>query len=576
MRWGRIGRLYFVGSAALFTVMTLFVPVGGSGAGTSYAAVSPVTRGAFLIAGVGLVLAAVVVAADPITGALGPLAAAAGVCWLAPAWIGWDHGPPGIRSVAMVVAYFLVPVLLHLALTAPTGRIAGHARRVAVLIGYATTTVAALGLAITRNPFLDPNCWDNCTDNVFVAVPDPAAARWLVTGWQTAVVIGGIGAAVAACATLAAATPVARSFGWPVLAPACLANLAEAARAVALLVDPAENPTRSGFLAMFYLRALSLTLVAVGLSALVLQQRRRRVAVARLADDLAAAPAVGALQTMLSRSLGDKSLSVAYWLPDSGRFVDSAGNSVDPKPSPGRATTTVVRSGRPVAVITHDRALDDQHELAAQIGPAARLAIDNERLMAEVLDQLRSLRATRGRIARAADDTRRRIERDLHDGAQQRLLAVTFELRLARAETADARVAAVLDAATARATAALAELRDIAHGIFPAILDESGLGPALSSLIDQIDVPVEMSGIPGARLPAVTERAAYLVVVQVLGTAEPGNEVAITIWVSEGSLTINIDGVAMARTVELEDRVRVAGGTLRVNDRHVQAVLPCG
>jgi signal transduction histidine kinase len=571
-----MGRQYFVGSAALFTLMTLLVPVGGSGAATSYAAVSPLTRGVFLIAGLGLILAAAVVAADATTGALGPLAAAAGACWLAPAWIGWDNGPPVIRSVAMIAAYFLVPVLLHLAMAAPSGRIAGPVRLVAVLVGYAATTVAAIGLAITRDPFLDPHCWDNCTDNVFVAVPDPAAARWLEIGWHAAVVIGGIGAAIVAGGTLAAATPVARSLGWPLLASAGLANLAEATGAAALLVDPAENPTRAGFLAVFYFRALSLTLVAVGLAALALERRRRRAAVARLADDLAAEPAVGALQTMLARSFGDKSLSVAYWLPDAGRFVDPTGESVDPTPSPGRATTTVVRSGRPVAVITHDRALDDDRALADQIGPAARLAIDNERLMAEVLDQLKSLRAIRGRIVRAADDTRRRIERDLHDGAQQRLLAVTFELRLARAETTDAGQAAVLDAAIARATAALADLRDIAHGIFPAILDESGLGPALWSLTDQTEAQVEISGVPEVRLPAVTERTAYLVVVHVLDAAQPDYEVAIAIRLSDRGLMVGIDGVALTRTVDLDDRVRAAGGTLRVNDRHVQAVLPCG
>jgi signal transduction histidine kinase len=354
-----------------------------------------------------------------------------------------------------------------------------------------------------------------------------------------------------------------------------LANLAEATHAAALLLDPAENPTRAGFLAIFYFRALSLILVTAGLWAMVLEQRRRRVAVARLVDDLAETPAVGALQTMLSRSLGDKSLSVAYWLPASGRFVDAAGASVDPHHGSGRATTTIVRAGRPVAVITHDRALDGDRDLGNQIGPAARLAIDNERLMAEVLDQLDSLRAIRRRIVGAADDTRRHIERDLHDGAQQRLLAVTFELRLARAEATDPQQVTVLDAAVAQALAALADLRDIAHGISPAILDESGLAPALWSLTDRTEVPVAMSSFPEVRLPASMERAAYLAVAHVLGAAELGDEVTIAAQVSDEDLTIVIDGVDLRRKVELADRVGAAGGTLQVNDRHVQVVLPC-
>jgi signal transduction histidine kinase len=517
-----------------------------------------------------------VITVDSTADELGPLAAAAGACWLAPVWIGWATGPPLMRSVAMVLACFLVPVLLHLTLAAPSGRIDDRARIVAVVVGYAVTTVAAIGLAITRDPFLDPNCWDNCTDNVFAALPDPAVASWLETGWRAAVVIGGTGAAAIALARLAAATPVARSVGWPVLIPACLANLAGAARAAALLVDPAENPSRAVFLAVFYLQALSLTLVAVGLIAMVLGQRRRRAAVARLADDLTAAPAVGALQSMLSRSLGDKSLTVAYFLPDPARFVDAAGKSIIPNKGQGRASTTVVRGGSPVAVITHDSALDDDRKLGDQIGPAARLAIDNERLMAEVLDQLTSLRAVRGRIVSAADDTRRQIERDLHDGAQQRLLAVTFELRLARAETTDAQQAAMLESAIDRAASALAELRDIAHGIFPAILDESGLAPALWSLTDGIEVPVTMTIPPELQLPAVTERSAYLIIVEALGAVQPSDEVGLAMCVSNGQLTIDIDGVAVRRTVALEDRVGAAGGTLLVNDRHQRAVLPCG
>ena len=576
MQGKRAGRLCVVGCAALFALMTAFVPLHASGAPTSYPAISPITHAMFLIAGLALVLAAAVGAADPSTGALGPLAAAAGVCWLAPVWIGWQSGPPLVRSVAMLFACFLAPVLIHLALAAPSGRTADPARLVATAVGYSVTAVAAIGLAITRDPFLDLNCWDNCTDNVFVVLPDPAVARWIETGWHTAVVIGGLGAAAVAGATLATATPVARSVGWPLLVAACIANLAEASWATALVLHPAEKPSQLGFLVIYGVRALSLTLVAAGLCAMDFERRRRRNAVAWLADDLAAAPAVGALQAMLSRSLGDKSLSVAYWLPDPGRFVDASGVAVDPHQSQGRVTTTIVRGGCPIAVITHDSALDDGRELGNQIGTAARLAIDNERLMAEVLDQLATLRAIRGRIARAADDTRRRIERDLHDGAQQRLLAVTYELRLAQAENTDPQHQALLETAITRATSALAELRDIAHGIYPAVLDESGLAAALWSLTDGIEAPVSMSFPPDLHLPASAEGPAYLVVAEALGAAGRGDEVALAMHVTDECLTIDIEGVAIGRKVALEDRVGAAGGTLTVTDRHLRAVLPCG
>ena len=575
MSAGRLQRLCGCGAALAFGLATLFVPVGGAGLVTSYAAVSPVTRAAFLLAGLGLVLAGVLVAAGPATGSLGLLGAAAGTTWLAPVWIGWQHGPPLMRSVAMILAWFLPAILLHLAVSAPSGRLVGTARRRAAAIGYLVTAVAATARAVTRDPFLDPDCWSNCTDNVFVVLSDPVAARWSWICWLLAVLVGGVLAAGVAGRALAVATPVARGAGWPVLVTACLANLTEAAYAAALLGLPVESPGSAAFLALFYLRATTLTLVAVALVRVLLEQRRRRSAVARLADDLAAAPAVGALQSSLARSLGDKGLTVAYWLPDSGEFVDAAGRRVDPNTNPARASTSVVRGDHPVAVINHDRALYDDQELADQIGPAARLAIDNERLMARVLAQLEELRATRGRIVQAADDARRRIERDLHDGAQQRLLAVTFELRLARGASTDERMNAALDAAIAQATAALADLRDIAHGIFPAILDESGLGAAVWTLTDSADAPVEVTCLPEERLPAATERAAYLIVVDVLAATEAADEATIAIRRTNDALIVDIDGVAVRRPVHLEDLVGAAGGTLQVNDRHLRAELPC-
>ena len=121
MSAGRLQRWCGCGAALAVGLATLFVPVGGAGLVTSYAAVSPVARAAFLIAGLGLVLAGVLVAAGPATGSLGLLGAAAGTTWLAPVWIGWQHGPPLMRSVAMILAWFLPAVLLHLAVSAPSG-----------------------------------------------------------------------------------------------------------------------------------------------------------------------------------------------------------------------------------------------------------------------------------------------------------------------------------------------------------------------------------------------------------------------------------------------------------------------
>ena len=126
---------------------------------------------------------------------------------------------------------------------------------------------------------------------------------------------------------------------------------------------------------------------------------------------------------------------MAYWLPGSRRYVDHSGRPVDPHASGARSVTPIVRNGEPVALVIHDQALSAALDLEREIGTAARLAVDNERLRAEVLAQLEDLRASRARIVEAGDAARRRIERDLHDGAQQRLLALSYELRLARARS---------------------------------------------------------------------------------------------------------------------------------------------
>ncbi len=200
-------------------------------------------------------------------------------------------------------------------------------------------------------------------------------------------------------------------------------------------------------------------------------------------------------------------------MPGSQAYVDAEGRPVHEPAAGARATTPIVRNGEPVAVVIHDRALPGAQELEREIGAAARLAVDNERLRAETLAQLEDLRSSRARIVEAGDSARRRIERDLHDGAQQRLLTLSYELRLARAAAeaaGDIRLAAELAASSEEVQAALEELRELAHGIYPVILTEAGLGPALETLADGAPLPVEVGKLPGERFPAAVERAAYV------------------------------------------------------------------
>jgi signal transduction histidine kinase len=225
----------------------------------------------------------------------------------------------------------------------------------------------------------------------------------------------------------------------------------------------------------------------------------------------------GPVREMLAESLGDRSVAIAYWLADREIFVDEAGRPVVlPEPGSGRAWTAVEQDGRRVAAIVHDAALDTSPELVHAAAAASSLAIDNERLKADLRARVEDLRVSRLRIVEAADEARRRIERDLHDGAQQQLLALALELRVLRSSISDPEAGPLVDGLAVRLDAALSELRELARGIHPAILTRSGLEPAIAALAARAPVPVRVDVAVDGRLTPAVEAAAYFVVAEAL------------------------------------------------------------
>jgi len=335
------------------------------------------------------------------------------------------------------------------------------------------------------------------------------------------------------------------------------------------------------FSALFQVRAWSVGVLAAGLAWTVVRARLTRSAVGRLASDLGDAPVPGALGAVLAKVTNDPAVEVAYWLPESGRFVDGSGKTVqEAVPGNGKTVTRILREGRLVAIVRHDPAAADTDRLERAIGAAARLAVDNERLRAGVLAQLEDLRASRARIVEAGDAERRRLERDLHDGAQQRLLALSYELRMARGTAAaagDQQLEAILTSATRQAQEAASQLRDLAHGIYPAILTEAGLGPALQSLAESAPLPVIVRGTVDERLPEQVERAAYLVAA---GSIDAGSDAAagkISIHVARAGdhLVIEAEGPGAGPFADLADRVGAIGGRLAVDRLRLRAEIPC-
>jgi signal transduction histidine kinase len=283
-----------------------------------------------------------------------------------------------------------------------------------------------------------------------------------------------------------------------------------------------------------------------------------------------------AVREALAERLGDRTLAIAYWLPERELFVDERGRPVElPEPGSGRSWTAVEHDGRRVAAIIHDAELRARPELVEAAAAGAVLALENEQLKADLRARLEELRASRKRIVEASVEARRRLERDLHDGAQQQLVSLSIDLQLLRSRLDDESERAVVDATIEKLGAALAELRELARGIHPAVLSDRGLAPALEALAQRSAVPVDLDLALAERLPAGIETAAYFVAAEALTNVSKyarAGSVRVRAADDRGVLTVEIadDGVGGADAAKgtglrgIADRVAALDGKLSV------------
>jgi len=302
----------------------------------------------------------------------------------------------------------------------------------------------------------------------------------------------------------------------------------------------------------------------------------------------------GALRDALADALGDHTLELAYWLPEREEWVDAAGASYAlPGAGSGRTCTPVERDGRPIAMLVHDAPAAEERQLLRAVGGAAALALENERLDAELRANLQELRASRARIVESGDAARRRIERDLHDGAQQQLVALAINLRMARSRVErDPRAAAeLLDVAAGDLDTAIRELRELARGIHPAVLSDRGLRSALEALAQRMPLPVEIAAAPDERLPEPVEAAAYFVVAEAVTNVvryADATHARVEVVRDGDRVAVRVadDGVGGADPAQgsglrgLADRVAALEGRLDVRSSPgagttVDAVIPC-
>jgi signal transduction histidine kinase len=325
-----------------------------------------------------------------------------------------------------------------------------------------------------------------------------------------------------------------------------------------------------------------------------LQRRLARGMVAGLVVELGGPSASADLREALARALGDPSLEIAYWFPSEQHYVDGDGAPVRlPDDGAGRRSTFVERDGVPIAVLLHDPVLEHNAELVQSVCAAASLTLENERLQAELRARLVDLQASRARLVEATDAERRRIERDLHDGTQQRLISIAMSLGLLETKLPGQATAAqpIVREARQALTLALEELRELTHGINPPLLTERGLPAALDELCRRAALPTRLRLALDARLPDQIESAAYFVVSEALANAAKhshASEVRVAASYEGRTLAVEIadDGIGGAAPAGgsglrgLADRVEALGGRFTISSppgrgTTLRAEIPC-
>jgi signal transduction histidine kinase len=324
----------------------------------------------------------------------------------------------------------------------------------------------------------------------------------------------------------------------------------------------------------------------------VIQRPLARARLAEMTVELAGQDSARRVQEMLRRVLHDPHLDIGYWDPATRRYVDSTGQPADPgHPGPGRLALHITGSDgtTPLAVILADRStVRDGPLLQGALG-ASRMALENARLQGDLQEQLKETRASRARIVEAGLAERKQLERNLHDGAQQRLLGLAAQISAARVSTTDPEAATSMERFSAELLEALSELRALARGILPPVLEQSGIAAAAEGVIEHVPIPVLLEAEVG-RFPAAIEATAYFVISEALtNTVKHAQAGRVEVIMSQEHQVLLIqvkdDGRGGADPrgaglAALADRVATLGGTLVVasppgEGTHLRASLPC-
>ena len=472
------------------------------------------------------------------------------------------------------------PLFAALVLSFPSGRLSSR-------IDWAIVGAFTFGAVVLQLVWLFFLPFPPGKENVFLISADPDLANVIDRFEASFNATVGLALAVIAISRWLRAAPPLRRLLLPTLAGGVTALI---------LVVTIYYDVITGEFIRSSQQIFAVLLVSVPLAFLfgMLRQQLARAGMADLVVALQRAPESHRLSDALAKALGDPSLVLAYWLPRFDAYVDAEGSPVAlPQEGSGRATTFVDNDGHHIAALVHDSALGHQHDLLEVVCAAANVALERERLQAELEARIVELQASRERIVSAGDAERRRLERNLHDGAQQRLVAIALQLSLlkGRIQSDPATAEQLATSAGDELALSLAELRELARGIHPAVL-EHGLAAALDSLAARASVPTKVLFEASERLPEPVELAAYFVASEALANVAKyahATTVSMRVWRTAAIANIEIadDGIGGADDTGgsglrgLADRVEALEGHLRVSSpvgagTVVTAELPCG
>lgn len=490
--------------------------------------------------------------------------AAIGVLWVTNTSLTWTLWQMSLGLGTVVFA--------HLVLAFPGGRLETRYERSLIYGAYAVLAVLRVGWVLTYDPS-SASCFPRCQVNPFVIWPNATLGSILGPGSSVLILVLAAAVIAGMWRRWQAGSPAQRRAILPVVAVAPIELALTAARYVSAISQDTWEVVGVAISTspLAFVQAAIPAGFLLGLAA----TRLARGAVAELAIELGRGVPLGSLRDRLARALRDPTLEVAYPSPSGQGLVDSRGNPIElpNDDDAGRHVTRLQREGEMLAVLIYDAAIEaeDPGRIEA-VTAVAGMALENERLAAQVQAQLQEVRASRTRIVEAADAERRRIERDLHDGAQQRLVALAMRLDQARATTQGAEE--LIDATTAELLTAVGEVRDLARGLHPGIVGERGLAAAIEALAERAPIPVQVN-VTDEPVSMEAATAAYFLVAEGLtnasrhaGTAHVSVEVA----VHDGILDVTVSddgrgGVDQTRGTGLQgllDRIEALGGTLSI------------